>query len=434
MKSVTPRVLFALVLMLTTPPSFAESDVPAEMPKRAPIAAHVDSLVVRALAHSPGVAVLRARLQAAREAVRGAGALPNPMLELMLQDVGFPTYTVGDAEMSMVGPQLTQTIPFPGKRGARRRAAEADVTVRERELEALQRDLVRDVRVLYARAYALGAERQALLEGREALATIAASARDRYSAGSSESEPMIQARLAQSRLDVRLDDLQAESVGVELALVRLLGEERGGPVGDVISLPLTPSSEDFAARRDPSRAPELAVRAAETNAAEAELRAAHLDRLPDFVAGAGVGFRGGMDEVVTLRLGMDLPLWGGSETRAKARVAEQQWLAARAAERGALLSARSDYERLLHEGIRSETQVRRYRDLIVPDSKLAYESARSNYRVGRGDFTAVLTNFQAWLDARAELARREAEAYANWAELARLRNENGEATHPGGTR
>lgn len=131
---------------------------------------------------------------------------------------------------------------------------------------------------------------------------------------------------------------------------------------------------------------------------------------------------------------MDLPLWGGSETRAKARVAEQQWLAARAAERGALLSARSDYERLLHEGIRSETQVRRYRDRIVPDSKLAYESARSNYRVGRGDFTAVLTNFQAWLDARAELARREAEAYANWAELARLRNENGEATHPGGTR
>jgi hypothetical protein len=54
--------------------------------------------------------------------------------------------------------------------------------------------------------------------------------------------------------------------------------------------------------------------------------------------------------------------------------------------------------------------------------------------VGRGEFAAVLDKFQGWLDARAELARREAERYSNWAELARLRNENGEATHPGGTR
>ena len=419
MVSVPLRVRFALVLMLTTQASFA---------------APVDSLVVRALAHSPGVAELRARLQAAREAVRGAGSLPNPMLELMLQDVGFPNYTVGDVEMSMIGPQLTQTIPFPGKRGARRRAAEAGVTVRERELEALQRDLVRDVRVLYARAYALDAERRALLEGRDALGSIAASARDRYSAGSAESEPMIEARLVQHRLDVRLDDLEAEWAGVSSAMARLLGADERPELALVPELPAVAASEDFAARRDASRAPELAVRAAETGAAEAELRAARIERLPDFVAGAGVGFRGSMDKVVTLRLGMDLPLWGGSETRAKARVAEQQLLAARAAERGALLSARSDYERLVYEGVRSEKQVTRYRDLIVPDSKLAYESARSNYMVGRSEFAAVLTNFQAWLDARAELARREAEAYSTWAELARLRNANGEATHSGGTR
>ncbi|MBI5171074.1 MAG: TolC family protein [Candidatus Eisenbacteria bacterium] len=436
MKSSTLRVPFALVLMCNAHASPVGAYVPAETPLPAPVAAPVDSFVVRALAQSPDVAELRARLQAAREAVRGAGALPNPMLELMLQDVGFPTYTVGDVDMSMIGPQLTQTIPFPGKRGARRRAAEAGVTVRERELEALRRDLVRDVRVLYARAYALGIERQALVEGREALASIAASARERYSAGSAESEPMIEARLAQQRLDVRLEDLDVESSSTQLALRRLAGADDTQDFiwGRVTALPPTPEAEGFGTLDKSDEAAEVAVRAAETGAAEAELRAARIERLPDFVAGAGVGFRGSMDKVVTLRLGMDLPLWGGSETRAKARVAEQQLLAARAAERGALLSARSDYTRLVHEGIRSQQQVARYRDRIVPDSRLSYESARSNYMVGRGDFTAVLTNFQAWLDARAELARREAEAYSNWAELARLRNENGEATNPGGAR
>lgn len=436
MKPYTLRVSFALVLMLATYASVAGALVPAEEHPPAPIAAPVDSFIVRALAHSPGVAELRARLQAAREAVHGAGALPNPMLELMLQDVGFPNYTVGDVEMSMIGPQLTQTIPFPGKRGARKRAAEAGVTVRERELEALQRDLVRDVRVLYARAYALGVERKALVEGREALAMLAASARERYSAGDAESEPMIEARLAQQRLEVRLEDLDVEWSSTQLALRRLAGADdmQYFPWGVVTALPPTPAAERFGTLDKSDEAAEIALREAEAGAAEAELRAARMERLPDFVAGAGVGFRGSMDKVVTLRLGMDLPLWGGSETRAKARVAEQQLLAARAAERGALLSARSDYSRLVLEGIRSEKQVARYRDRIVPDSQLAYESARSNYTVGRGEFAAVLTNFQAWLDARAELARREAEAYSNWAELARLRNENGEATNPGGTR
>ena len=80
-------------------------------------------------------------VRAAREMVRPAGALPNPMVEVMLQDLDFPRWTVGEMEMSMVGPQVLAGIPFPGKRGARRRAAQAEVTVKESEFELVRREV-----------------------------------------------------------------------------------------------------------------------------------------------------------------------------------------------------------------------------------------------------------------------------------------------------
>ena len=111
------------------------------------IAPPPDELVARALQRAPSLAALAARVQEAREMVRPAGALPDPMVELMVQDIGFPRWTVGEEDMSMIGPQITQGIPFPGKRGARRQAAQAEVTVKASELELLRREVARDIRV-----------------------------------------------------------------------------------------------------------------------------------------------------------------------------------------------------------------------------------------------------------------------------------------------
>lgn len=429
MKSVAMRGVLALVLMgmLAGSTAVASIDSPRVPGTDAP---PVDSLVASALSRSPSLAELRARVQGARERVRGAGALPNPMVELMLQDVGFPAYTVGEEDMSMIGPQLTQAIPFPGKRGARKRAAQADVSVRERELAAMQREIVRDVRVLAARLYAIDAEDEVLTQGWEVLSALTASARDRYSAGGIESGPMLEARLAQYALEERRDDLLAERKGVTTALGRLMDDGIGDRLGRMRALPAT---EDGNGAFVPDT-PELAVRAAQTQAAEAQLRSARAERLPDLVAGAGVGLRGTRERVVTLRLGLDLPLWGGVEKRAMARAAEQDVVAARAAERVALASGSSQMAQLLADGNRSRQQVARYRDQIIPDSRLAYESARSNYGVGRGDMSDVLKNFNAWLEARTGLARREAEVFANWAEIARIRRTDGEGTHTEGQR
>ena len=98
----------------------------AAPPDSARVAPPVEELVALALERAPSIAAMDARAVAAREMVAPAGALPDPTVELMLQDEGFPDWTVGKMPMSMIGPQISQGIPFPGKRGARREAARDD--------------------------------------------------------------------------------------------------------------------------------------------------------------------------------------------------------------------------------------------------------------------------------------------------------------------
>ena len=368
----------------------------------------------RSYVHARSTGLL-ARRQEARELVRPAGSLPNPMGEVMLQDVGFPRWTVGEEDMSMVGPQITQAIPFPGKRGARRRVAQAEVTVKENELELLRREVAHDIRGLYARLHAVDSERLALSSGHDLLEMLAATVRDRYSAGVAEGEAAIKAQLVLSRVTEQLDDLAAERQELVAAINRFLDQPGDAPLGRVTTLPETvvPPTPWEAVVLENSV--EVAMRRAEVRAAERRLQVARLERWPDFVAGAGIGYRRSKDPAVTLRLGLDLPLWSAQNQGPMIRAAAQNLEASRQALRDAEAVARSEAARLEANWKRSELQVARYTQAIVPQSSLALDAARAGDLVGRGDFSTVIEDFNMWLEARSGLARREAERFTTWA-------------------
>jgi outer membrane protein TolC len=376
-----------------------------------------DTLVARALARAPSLAALRARVEQARTMVRPAGALPNPMVEVMLQDAGFPRWTVGGEEMSMIGPQLTQSLPFPGKQAARRRAAEAEVAVRGNELEALRRQVARDVRSLYARIYALDEERQALSAGHELLEMLAATVRARYGAGVAEQEAAVRVQLELLRLGERLDDNTAERTAAVGSVNRLLDQPGDAPLGPVASLPGPAVPPQPWAEAVLANSAEVALRRSQVLAAERRLASARLELRPDLVVGAGAGFRGAKDPVATFRLGLDLPLWSGQSQGPVIRAAGQDLEAARQDLRDAEASGRAEAARLEAEWRRASVQVPRYAEGIVPQTSLAFDAARSGYSAGRADFSSVIEDFQLWLEARAGLARREAERYTTWAEL-----------------
>src|SRR5690349_23555043 len=79
---------------------------------QAPTTPAVDELVRMALDGSPALAALREGVAAAREMERPATALPDPMVEAMLQNEEFPDYTVGRMPRSMIGVEVRQPLPY----------------------------------------------------------------------------------------------------------------------------------------------------------------------------------------------------------------------------------------------------------------------------------------------------------------------------------
>lgn len=408
--------LFAVLALLAAGPSWSRPE--AELTRE--VAPPVDQLVAEALGRAPSIAALRARLAAAREMVAAAGALPDPMVEVMLQDMGFPRWTVGTEEMSMIGPEVRQDLPYPGKRKARRQVAEAETEVWAGELEQLRRHVTSEVRTLYARIYAFDQERQYLSAAHELLDMLAATAASRYSTGQTDQEAVLKAQLEVSRLGERLDDLDADRAVTLAALNRLLNQPGGAPLGVVKMLPAAESPAGSWEELAVQGSPEVAIKQAAVAAADRQVLVARLDLKPDLTTGAAVGLRGGFDPAVTLRFGVAWPLWRKQKQEPLLRAAEHELAMAQAELRDAQATAQAEAAKLFAEWQRAERQIVRYQQAIVPQSSAAIDAARASYLAGRGDFLTVVDDFNRWLDARVELARREADRFATWAEFEAL--------------
>jgi len=401
----------ATVAIALAMPSGAPADTAAPL---------VEALVAQALERSPTLDALEARLDAAREMVAPAGALPNPMAEAVLQNIGVDDFTLGDEEMSMLSLEVRQALLWPGKRAAARSSATSRTEVEAARLELARRTVAAEVRALYARLYAADRERQALAASAELLDLLAETVAARYAAGGAEQEAVIKAQLQGSRVAERLDDVAAERSRLVAGLNRLLDQPGGAPLGEVVALPpLTfpgGSWEELAA----ANAPTVAVAARAVDDAMRRLELARLDLKPNLSAGAGLGYRGGLDPALMLRFGAEIPFAREEKQKPAIRAAEHELTMAQAELRDATAVARAEAARLEAERQLADRQLLRYREAIVPQTSAAVDAARASYLAGRGDFSTVIEDFELWLAARAEVARREADRFEIWAQLEAL--------------
>ena len=383
-----------------------------------PVAPPVDELVARALDQSPSLAALRSRLSSARQRVAPAGALPDPMLAVMYQDVGAPWNP--DRAMSMVQVEYTQPLPWLGKLQARRDAAGAEADVGEADIRLLRLRLVSAIRSQVARVYAVDREADALDAAAQLLELAASTVSARYAAGLADQEALVKVRLEGSRLTGRRTDLEAERAELAAELSRLMGEPGAGDLGEVASLPAvtlpTGSLEDLAV----ANCCRLAVARAAVVAAERKVEAARLEGRPNFLLGVAGGTTFGPEAVITLRFGIELPAFAADKQDALLGAAAADLEAARHEERAAEDTVRAEAATLAARWKRADAQVTLFREAIVPQASVAMDAARAAYVAGRGDFSTLIEDFRIWIDAQLDLSRREADRYSTWAEVQEL--------------
>jgi outer membrane protein, heavy metal efflux system len=351
-------------------------------------------LVEESLAARPELRAAAVRVDAARERIPQAGALPDPVLSFGIQNDGFGSLQIGKMETSYLSVGVAQTFPWPGKRGLRGDTATLAVREVEAGLARARLSAEADVRRAYLDLL-LARDRLTLLARLEALwSKSEATARSRYESGEGSQTDLLRAQLERTRLRQRRIGLEAEERTRRAEVNRLRGRPAAEPVETAPGLAALADPDlpapDAAISDAEGRSPELAgARAGEDRAAR-EVDLARRQRFPDVTLSAGVMPRGALEPMWQAGISVPIPLFTGrKQGRAVAERAAEAVGTRADAEAAAQLVRLRAVER--HEALAAALEtLKLYRGGLLVQSRVTAESALAQYAVGRVPFTAVL--------------------------------------------
>lgn len=383
----------------------------------------LDSALSIALRHNPALNAARERADAGRARIRPAGALPDPMLMVGIDNLPLGRETMSEPsnlpdEMTMRTVGLSQTVPYPGKLKARVRVAQSDVTAMEARADADRVMLIRDVKNAYYELMYVTSALGILRETQTLLLNMQRAAEARYVAGAGEQRAVLDARVEASRLSSEAAALEEQRRTLAARVASLIGSDvpviaAAFALPPTSSLPSLAELQDAAARHNP----ELREISAQLDARGQETVLARKEALPDFDIAVRYGQRTGRPDMVSASVSVPLPVFKRRKQDALVQAAEAELRGARADLESARNRLRAEVAARFAQLQRVRTQLTIFSQSILPEAQASVESATASFEAGRAELYAVLQRRQQLLTYRTEYQRLLTELAQNVAEL-----------------
>jgi outer membrane protein TolC len=354
------------------------------------------------------------RAQAAR--VAQAGAWPDPVLQLGIQNDGFKSIEVGHMETSFVSLMASQTMPWPGKTGLREAVSELSTSEARQAKARIRLSAEATVRRGYLDLMTIR-DRRLLLDQLELLwKRSLGAARAKYETGTGAQVDLLRSELELTRIKQQRAALDAAERSVIQLLNRMRHHALDEPIpttGHVQDLP-PPSARAgvFSPDDAVARSPELAVARVQVTRATKQIDLAQKSYFPDLTFGAGFMYRGSLPPMWLLTVAAPVPVFAGSKQGSS--VTESRALDA---------AARSQVE-VLEQLVRLRSverqtafanvveTIRLYEQGLLTQSAATAEAMLAQYQVGRASFASVLeanagliADKQGYLQARVDAER-----------------------------
>lgn len=340
---------------------------------------------------NPSLRAVRLRADAAAERIPQAGALPDPQLTLGLVNRSVDGFGTGPM-MSMNSVELRQRFPWPGQLGfakARARflsdAAQLDAEETEAALIARVEGVYFELAYMDRTLTIMGGTRGLLRDFFEVTTAL-------YAVGRGLQQDLLQAQVAIAQMTEDITVVEQRRLAMAARLNALLGRAATVAI-EAVELPsIDGQLEDVSVLMELAAAhrPALRAAAARVDAAQAGYRAARRQLYPDLTFSLGYGQRPQFVDLVTLRLGISIPLFAGSKQLPLRREmqAMQSMEEARAVDLynetyAQLAEARAD-------AVRAQNLAALYESSVLPQARAAVESALSSYRVGQVDYMTLV--------------------------------------------
>ena len=382
---------FAILIMLALPSTVtaqtSEPGLPADATLR--------QLIKDSLAARPELAQAVALSRANEERVSQAGAMPDPMLQVGIQNDGFTSIEIGRMGTSFVSLMAAQTFPWPGKRGLREQVAQLGSSQSMKVVARLRLSTEAEVRREYLELVLV--RERLVLVGRldEIWQRSTSFAQLRYETGGGPQADVLRARLEQSRLAQRRLALLAQERSRVQALDRLSGRPLQQPVDTASTrlrdlANLAPLERIFSVKQALLRSPELAAARIGSARADKVLSLAGKSYYPDLTVSAGFMYRGQLPPMWLATVAGPVPVFSGSkQSRA---VAESSSLLSAAQSQVAsveqLLRLRSEDRRAAFSALRQIIDL--YEQGLLVQSAATTQSTLAQYQVGKVTFASVL--------------------------------------------
>jgi outer membrane protein, heavy metal efflux system len=383
------RLSSLLLTLAWSVPLAARAQLPAE--RSDPVLA---ALVRETLEKNPEYARARAQVAAERERIPQAGALPDPMLSLGIQNDGFRRIEIGNMETSFWQVMVTQPLPWPGKRGLREEVARSTASATEVGLERIRLTTTAEVERAYLDLLLVRGKLELLGKLDVLWREAEAVARARYEVGAVTQSDVVRAQLERTRLMLQRLALEAS----EQARLQALNRLRVRPLDEPIETPRRisdvgdpslPSVAEAAADAE-AHSPDLAQARRSVVTAERRVDLARRERYPDFTVSAAIMPRGGLEPMWSASVGISLPIFAG---RKQSRAVD---------ENVSRRDAETQGEETIRQVLRLRTQerltvldavlrtIRLYREGLLIQSETAVRSTVTQYKVGKVPFASVL--------------------------------------------
>lgn len=370
----------------------------------------------RALAANPGLRAASSEALAQEGAIRQAGALPNPELELLREG--------RERNNRTTTAQLGIPFELGGKRAARVGAARQERALALAALDALRAQVRADTVAAYYEVVAAG-ERQRLSQELVALAERATQAAVRR-ADTGKASPLeaTRAKVAQSALQIEAIQATRELAAARIRLAALWGGDPStlalAQTG-TIDPPAVPPLAELEARL--ASAPDLRRAVAGVAHRSALVRVEESRRVPDVTLIVGAqressNERPGEERRAVLGVSVPLPLFNrnsGAVLESLRRVdkARDELDAERVRLHAALSQAHGNLAAASEEAALVESEV-------LPGAEQAYAAANRGYELGKFGLIDVLDAQRTLVQSRHQYLKAVAESYRALADIERL--------------
>ena len=361
----------------------------------APAALTLDEAMRIALARAPLLEARQAGVTAAREEAARAGALPDPMLTVGIDNfpvTGAKAFDANADFMTMKKIGLRQEIPSHAKRAARRSLADRQVALADADAQATRLAVRRAAADAWIDLWAAERELSALQSLRAQAGLAVQVAKARVAGGGSSVGEALAADAAALELDNRIEAAQATVAAAQAGLARWVGETAADASGDAPAFDVLPHDEGVLLASLDRVGPLLAADA-EVETAASAIDVARAEKRPDWTVGASYGQRSGdRSDMLMLEVGIGLPLFS--------RNRQDRGIAAREADYQGALATREDLRRQAAAQIRADVarweglkrQIALHENALLPLARDRSTAALAAYRAGGP--------LQPWLDAR----------------------------------